>query len=172
MDVDDIPDHVKQTISAGEEIISAFTGDCKFGKKSYGKVLCVLTTEKFMCDAKKKLEKLFLSNIISTEYKKGKISLFCTERTGEELKVIVIPLKNSGEKKDAFQERLDTISKNFDVFSDSATEKNKELKVSSGEDTVIIMPKPIARNPKKFCPECGEKFPPGGTFCPACGFKF
>ncbi|MHA1144318.1 MAG: zinc-ribbon domain-containing protein [Candidatus Helarchaeota archaeon] len=170
LNINDIPDHVKQNISTGEEIISTFMGNVKFGKKSYSKVLCILTTEKFMADTKKALEKLFLTNIISTERKKAKITLHGMLRSGDELKVIIEVLKNPGEKKDAFNSRLEEFEKNFDVFSQSATEEPKEVALNndnkptpqSGTESTPV---------RRFCPNCGSKLPEGGKFCANCGTK-
>lgn len=143
----DVPSHIRQIISAGEEIITTFFGKVKFGPKSFSKVLCVLTTDKLLADAKKDLKKLALHDVISLDQKKDKLIIHGTLRSGDELKVTVEPLKNSGEKKDAFQQRTEEIFQNFAVFVDTASDRGASDQDSQELDILI---KPATTLPAKL----------------------
>ncbi|MHC1591908.1 MAG: zinc ribbon domain-containing protein [Candidatus Helarchaeales archaeon] len=170
LDIGDLPDHVKTNISQGEGIISTFRANVKFGKKSYSKVQCILTTEKLMIDAKKALEKLFLSDIYFTERKKNKLVIHSSLRSGEELKVIIEVLKESGEKKDDFKNRADKILKRMEISSEEDEEKQDVMIVPENQ-AHATKPPSSGTPPKRFCPECGARLPEGGKFCPECGAK-
>lgn len=198
---ENIPPHIKQTISVGEEIITTFQGDyirkSKSSPKTLNDCLMVLTTEKLLIDSEKKktIEKLSLSNIISVERAgPNKIKLFYSPREELDSKEDIIKLeivKNKDEKKEDFNKRIDEIYQNIEVFFESADEGSKSEKSAeipipnqiikpSSPLGIPFTPKETKKEEKKekkitknkiFCPECGEKLPAGGKFCAACGKK-
>ena len=162
----DIPEHVSQNISTGEAVLSTSMANIKFGSKAYSKVLCVITTEKLMADTKKILIKLFLSKIITVENKKGKIRLYTTSRSGKEEIVLFDPIKNPGEKKAEFLERVKKIGEILEgAFDGSYGSEQVVVKSDSKPDSASGPP------PKLFCSNCGSKLPTGGTFCAECGTR-
>ena len=92
--------------------------------------------------------------------------------------------KIKGEKKDAFAERMEKIGQFLEGYFDSSDSKKEEggneipdmiIKPSTDpmgypvsiKPAKIPKPKPA----KKFCTNCGQELPPGGTFCANCGTK-
>ena len=177
----EVPEHLKDTISAGEEVLSIFSGN--YSKKaknrlSIGGALMILTTEKLLVEGKKDIEKIFLTNILNVDQSKNKIMLNNFSRDGtEEVKIQVEIKKEKDEKKKEFEERCNKIKTNFERFLDDAasslpdTEKKETPELTPPRPyPTIIIPKPMSAQ-KVFCFSCGEKMPPAGKFCAKCGQK-
>ena len=169
MKTEDIPEHITQNISTGEEVLATSMSNIKFGSKAYSKVLCILTTEKLMADTKKILIKLFLTNILTIENKKGKIKIYTSSRSGKEEVVLFEPLKQPKEKKGEYLERITEICNilegSFSNIPGRSSEPEVMLESNSNRSSNGKEP------PKIFCPNCGSKLPDGGTFCAECGTR-
>jgi len=176
-----VPEHLKDTISAGEEVLAIFSGNySKKAKKgmSIGGALMILTTEKLLVEGKKDIEKIFLTNILNVDRSKNKIKLNNFSRDGtEEIKIQIEIKKEKNEKKQGFEERCNKIKSYFERFLDAAASSlpDSEKKVTPELEPpipypTIITPKPTSAQ-KVFCFSCGEKLPPGGKFCAKCGEK-
>ncbi len=129
----------------GEDIISSFRGNynrkSKTSPNNMTDCLIVLTTEKLFVDSEKKksFDKLFLSNVLSVEHAKGKnkIKIFYSSRSSEAEDVITIEVfKQKGEKKENFDDRIEEIVQNIEVFYESAESKES----SEGEPGTSIIP--------------------------------
>ncbi|NHI92937.1 MAG: zinc ribbon domain-containing protein [Candidatus Lokiarchaeota archaeon] len=177
----EIPGHLKNTISVGEDVLSIFTGDySRKGKKgiSINNGLLIITTEKLIIEGKKDIEKIFLSNILNVDLSKNKIKMNNFLRDGsEEEKIEIIIKRNKDEAKNDFSERCVKIQSHLERYLDEAASTVAEddqnslvAKLSAKIEQKVIIPKPIASE-KVFCWNCGEMLPPGGSFCAKCGTK-
>ena len=178
----EIPEHLKNTISVGEDVLSVFTGDySRKGKKSVSisNGLLIITTEKLIVEGKKDIEKIFLTNILNIDQSKNKIKMNNFSRDGtEEEKIEIIIKKEKKEEKDAFSERCSEIKSHLERYlDDAASELSKDHKpagiiaeLAAKMDQKVIVPKPM-EGEKVFCYNCGEKLPTGGSFCAKCGTK-
>ena len=178
----EIPEHLKNTISVGEDILSVFTGDySRKGKKSVsiGNGLLIITTEKLIVEGKKDIEKIFLTNILNVDQSKNKIKMNNFSRDGsEEEKIEITIKKEKKEDKETFSDRCTRIKSHLERYLDDAASTLSEPKKPEGliaqlaakMEQKVIIPKPTEKE-KVFCFNCGEKLPVGGSFCASCGTK-
>ena len=178
----EIPEHLKNTISVGEDVLSVFTGDySRKGKKgvSISNGLLIITTEKLIVEGKKDIEKIFLTNILNVDQSKNKIKMNNFSRDGtEEEKIEIVIKKEKKEEKNAFSERCSKIKSQLERYLEEAAStlsKDDEPRgliagLAAKMEQKVIIPKPTEKE-KIFCFNCGEKIPPGGSFCAKCGTK-
>ncbi|MHA1786495.1 MAG: hypothetical protein ACTSVY_14130 [Candidatus Helarchaeota archaeon] len=177
----EVPEHLKDTISVGEDVLIIFNGDySRKGKKgvSISNGLMIITSEKLIVEGKKDIEKVFLTNVLNVDQSKNKIKMNNFSRDGtEEEKIEITVKKQKKEEKKDFLERCKKIKHHLERYLDDAAEslpegeKKKEVMIKPDKpEPQIITPKPTA-NQKVFCFNCGERLPEHGKFCPSCGQK-
>jgi len=193
-----IPPHLREMINIGEDVISIFHGNykrkSKKNPKNLSSCIMILTNERILINPKSKpheIEKLFLSNVFSVDYSKGKnkIKIAYTPRGSDKEDTITIEIeKIKGEAKGELNERIEKIASGIEGFFESpetSSESDSESNTKEIPDLIIKPKNPIGipvtqkeikktkstEHVKKFCFNCGKPLPPGGKFCANCGTK-